>query len=189
MCCVMPPASVSTTDVSRIASSSVVLPWSTWPMIVTTGGRSARSSSASSYVSGSSSSSAACLIVISRFSSVAISSTSSSDERLRGRAHDAEVHEDLDQIRHRHAERLREILDGRSGGDGDRPGRRGCRRLRLADDRSVAPLARIGTRPAGGGVDDDAPLATAAASCPLSGAQRAVRSVSSGCRQPLASSV
>ena len=79
MCCVMPPASVSTTDVSRIASSSVVLPWSTWPMIVTTGGRSARSSSASSYVSGSSSSSAACLIVISRFSPVAISSTSSSD--------------------------------------------------------------------------------------------------------------
>ena len=39
MCCVIPPASVSTTDVSRIASSSVVLPWSTWPMIVTTGGR------------------------------------------------------------------------------------------------------------------------------------------------------
>ena len=39
MCCVIPPASVSTTDVSRIASSSVVLPWSTCPMIVTTGGR------------------------------------------------------------------------------------------------------------------------------------------------------
>ena len=39
MCCVMPPASVSTTAVSRIASSSDVLPWSTWPMIVTTGGR------------------------------------------------------------------------------------------------------------------------------------------------------
>ena len=38
----------STTEVSRIASSSVVLPWSTWPMIVTTGGRGARSSSASS---------------------------------------------------------------------------------------------------------------------------------------------
>ena len=37
MCCVMPPASVETTEVSRIASSSEVLPWSTWPMIVTTG--------------------------------------------------------------------------------------------------------------------------------------------------------
>ena len=39
MCWVMPPASLSTTAVSRMASSSVVLPWSTWPMIVTTGGR------------------------------------------------------------------------------------------------------------------------------------------------------
>ena len=39
MCWVIPPASVSTTAASRIASSSVVLPWSTWPMIVTTGGR------------------------------------------------------------------------------------------------------------------------------------------------------
>ena len=48
MCCVMPPASPATTSVSRIASSSEVLPWSTWPMIVTTGGRSTRSSSASS---------------------------------------------------------------------------------------------------------------------------------------------
>src|SRR5919204_591704 len=35
MCCVIPPASVSTTAVLRIASSRVVLPWSTWPMIVT----------------------------------------------------------------------------------------------------------------------------------------------------------
>ena len=79
MCCVMPPASVSTTAVSRIASSSVVLPWSTWPMIVTTGGRASSASSASSYDSGSASSSPACLIVTSRSSSVAISSTSSSD--------------------------------------------------------------------------------------------------------------
>ena len=48
MCCVIPPASVSTTAVLRIASRSVVLPWSTWPMIVTTGGRGARSASLSS---------------------------------------------------------------------------------------------------------------------------------------------
>ena len=79
MCCVIPPASVSTTAVSRIASSSVVLPWSTWPMIVTTGGRASSDSSASSYDSGSASSSAACLIVTSRLSSAAISSTSSSE--------------------------------------------------------------------------------------------------------------
>ena len=45
MCCVIPPASVSTTDASRMASRSVVLPWSTWPMIVTTGGRGERSAS------------------------------------------------------------------------------------------------------------------------------------------------
>ena len=38
MCWVMPPASPAATSVSRIASSSEVLPWSTWPMIVTTGG-------------------------------------------------------------------------------------------------------------------------------------------------------
>ena len=42
MCWVIPPASPATTSVSRIASSSDVLPWSTWPMMVTTGGRSAQ---------------------------------------------------------------------------------------------------------------------------------------------------
>ena len=34
MCWVIPPASPAATSVSRIASSSEVLPWSTWPMIV-----------------------------------------------------------------------------------------------------------------------------------------------------------
>ena len=43
MCWVMPPASPAATFVLRIESSSVVLPWSTWPMIVTTGARSTRS--------------------------------------------------------------------------------------------------------------------------------------------------
>ena len=38
MCCVIPPNSPATTSVSRIASRSFVFPWSTWPMIVTTGG-------------------------------------------------------------------------------------------------------------------------------------------------------
>ena len=37
MCCVIPPASPATTSVRRIASRSEVFPWSTWPMIVTTG--------------------------------------------------------------------------------------------------------------------------------------------------------
>ena len=44
MCCVMPPASPSATFVSRMASSRVVLPWSTCPMTVTTGARTIRSS-------------------------------------------------------------------------------------------------------------------------------------------------
>ena len=44
MCWVMPPASPATTLVLRMASSSEVLPWSTWPMMVTTGGRGTRSS-------------------------------------------------------------------------------------------------------------------------------------------------
>ena len=79
MCCVIPPASVSTTDASRIASRSVVFPWSTWPMIVTTGGRSTRSSGASSKTSGSSSSSATCLMLISRLTSAAITCTASSE--------------------------------------------------------------------------------------------------------------
>src|SRR5687767_1302623 len=39
MCCVMPPASRAVTLVVRIASSRLVLPWSTWPRMVMTGGR------------------------------------------------------------------------------------------------------------------------------------------------------
>ncbi len=39
MCWVMPPASRATTLACLMASSSLVLPWSTWPMTVTTGGR------------------------------------------------------------------------------------------------------------------------------------------------------
>ncbi len=43
----MPPASPETTLVWRMASSSDVLPWSTWPMMVTTGARGCWSSSSS----------------------------------------------------------------------------------------------------------------------------------------------
>ena len=48
ICCVMPPASPAVMLDLRMTSSSVVLPWSTWPMIVTTGARCCRSSSLSS---------------------------------------------------------------------------------------------------------------------------------------------
>ncbi len=42
MCCVIPPASPAATSVSRMASSRLVLPWSTWPITVTTGARGCR---------------------------------------------------------------------------------------------------------------------------------------------------
>jgi hypothetical protein len=45
MCCVMPPASPAATSVARIASRSDVFPWSTCPIIVTTGARVTASSS------------------------------------------------------------------------------------------------------------------------------------------------
>ena len=39
MCWVMPPRSPAATSVARMASSRLVLPWSTWPMTVTIGAR------------------------------------------------------------------------------------------------------------------------------------------------------
>ena len=48
MCCVIPPASPPATSASRIASSKLVFPWSTWPITVTTGGRGFRFSLVSS---------------------------------------------------------------------------------------------------------------------------------------------
>jgi hypothetical protein len=46
----MPPDSPPATLVRRMRSSSEVLPWSTWPMMVTTGARSSRPSTLSSKV-------------------------------------------------------------------------------------------------------------------------------------------
>ncbi len=77
MCWVMPPASPAATSVWRIASRSEVLPWSTWPMIVTTGARASRSVASSSKTTSSRSSST-CLIVISRSNSRPRNSTASS---------------------------------------------------------------------------------------------------------------
>mmetsp|Transcript_15068 Transcript_15068/g.32739 ORF Transcript_15068/g.32739 Transcript_15068/m.32739 type:complete len:331 (+) Transcript_15068:1361-2353(+) len=58
ICCVMPPASPATVSVERSASNSDVLPWSTWPMTVTTGGRETRFSSSSPSTTPQSSSAA-----------------------------------------------------------------------------------------------------------------------------------
>ena len=53
MCWVIPPASPATTLALRIWSSNDVLPWSTWPIMVTMGERNCRSSSLSSSSSSS----------------------------------------------------------------------------------------------------------------------------------------
>ena len=176
MCCVIPPASVSTTDASRIASSSVVLPWSTWPMIVTTGGRGARSVFRVVEVDG-----LELLLrrVLDRDLAVELRADDLDllvGERLRRRPHLPEVHEDLDQLGHRDAERLREVLDGDAGLDADRPG--GGRGGRLPGlRRRVTAVARLAARAAASAtLDDDTPLASAGASAR---ADRSIRSLSS----------
>ena len=186
MCCVIPPASVSTTAVSRIASSSVVLPWSTWPMIVTTGGRAVRSASTSSTTSGSSSSSAACLIVTSRSTSVAISSTSSSESDWVAVRICPRPIRILMICGHRDAERLRQVLDRDAGLDRDRPGRR---RAAPADVRAPGPTGRAparASRPrAAAALDHDTAAAPARATAAR--ADRAIRPVA--VRQPFGYSV
>ena len=124
MCCVMPPASVSTTAVSRIASSSVVLPWSTWPMIVTTGGRGDE-------ILGRVLEDLGLELLLVGVLDLDLALELGRDqldrlvgERLRDRDHLAEAHHDLDDLRDRDAERRGEVLDGRARVDLDRPGRR-----------------------------------------------------------------
>ncbi len=78
MCCVMPPASPLATRVRRIVSSSDVLPWSTWPITVTTGGRgtafiTGACSVSTSNASGSSSFAAFALWPISSTTIIAVS--------------------------------------------------------------------------------------------------------------------
>ena len=98
-------------------------------------------------------------------------------QRLRRRSHLAEAHEDLDDLLHRDAERLREVADGDARLDEGGPGRRRGRlvALRLARD-AVARPARVGTRAAGTGVDHDAALA--APGTVAAGANRSVRTFS-----------
>ncbi len=85
MCWVMPPASPATTLALRMRSSSLVLPWSTWPMTVITGARvgassaSSRKSRSSSFCSSTSCSSPGSTMRISAPSSATNSSIMSSD--------------------------------------------------------------------------------------------------------------
>jgi hypothetical protein len=104
-------------------------------------------------------------------------------QRLRRRLHLPEVHQDLDQVAHRHAERLREVADGDARLDGDGTGRRRDRLLGRARLGALARLTRVGAlRAPGAAVDDDAPLAAGAA-----GAARPNRSVGAGWHQKVAS--
>ena len=159
MCWVIPPASVSTTAALRIASSSVVLPWSTWPMIVTTGGRAERSASASSTISGS--------LVVGRVLDRDLALDLGGDqhdlvvgEGLGRRAHLSEAHQRLDDLRHRDPERGGEILDRDPGLDRDGAGRRrrrgsarrrGCRSGRARRARRGPGRSRPRSRPGGDG--------------------------------------
>ena len=97
-------------------------------------------------------------------------------ERLGRGAHLAEPHEDLDQLGHRDAEGLREILHGHSRLDRDRARRRRCRRLaRLR--RSVGAIAGLPALAAPSPtLDDHAPLPPPGASA---GANRAIWSFAS----------
>ena len=162
MCWVMPPASVSTTADSRIASRRVVLPWSTWPMIVTTGGRSLSSSAESSKVTSSASSSAAWLDRDLTLELAADQLDGLVAQRLRDLHHLVRRHQERDDLRRRDAELLGEVLDGDPGWDLDGTGRHlRLAALLLARCAPFAPLARTA---AGLRVDHD--TAAAARRCP-----------------------
>ena len=97
-------------------------------------------------------------------------------ERLRRRPHLAESHEDLDELAHGDAERLREVLDGDAGLDRHRPRGRRCRRLARLRRRGRA-IARLPACAApSAALDDDAPLPPPGASA---GADRSVGSLAS----------
>ena len=101
---------------------------------------------------------------------------------LRRGSHLAESHQNLDDLPHRDAERLREVADRDPGFDRRRS--RGLDDLtRLLRPRAVGTLsllARVPRWASGGRVDDDAPLASAAGARLLPRAHRAVRFVWSG---------
>src|SRR3954454_1360964 len=201
MCCVMPPASPLTTFVWRMASRSDVLPWSTWPMIVTTGGGSAR-----------------VLLVVLERRLVVLGVAGADDldllverlgedadrlvgERLGERDHLAHAHELLDDLGHRDAEVLGDVLDRRARVDADDVGPRRRlliqRRGLLGQDVAAAappspgPLLRAsgsaagaagtaGTAARGLRVDDDA--AGPAAGAALGAHPAAVRAPARGGR-------
>ena len=154
MCWVMPPASPAATSVSRIASSSDVLPWSTWPMMVTTGGRD------DEVLVG---------VVEGRLGVRLVGRADDLDllvelvrqhldgvvgERLGERGHLAQLHELLDDLRDGDAEVLRDVLDRRAGVDLDDVG--------LEDGDVLRHRLRVGAAPPPAAAPRRAPLRAAA---------------------------
>jgi hypothetical protein len=97
-------------------------------------------------------------------------------EGLRGRSHLPEPHQDLDELAHGYAERLRQVLDRDARLDRDRPGRRRCRRLARLRRRARAVAGLAPGAPPAATLDDDAPLPSTGASA---WANRAVGSFAS----------
>ena len=98
-------------------------------------------------------------------------------ERLCRSPHLAERHQDLDELRHRDPERLREVLDGHPGLDGGWTGRRrsGLGPWSRRRSGAIAWLPSV-TSSRAAALDDDAALASPG---PSAGTNRAVGSVSS----------
>ena len=182
MCWVMPPASPAATSVSRIASSSDVLPWSTWPMIVTTGGRSLE------VLVG---------VLELRLGVDLVGGVDDLDllvelvgedldrvvgQRLGERRHLAELHQLLDDLGHRHAEVLGDVLDRRAGVDPDGVGLQ--RRVASCGTGSVVGAAPAATAAARRAALGTAARAAGTAARALRGARPASRSRRGARRRP-----
>ena len=153
MCCVMPPASPLATRVRRIESSSDVLPWSTWPITVTTGGRGSAVDARAprdSASSASGSSSLAGLRLVPHF--LDQDHRGFLVEHLVDRDHLAQLHQRLDDLGGLHRHLVREIGDGDRLGNrdfaDDRPGR-AARRAFAAFLVVATRAADLGLAPAG----------------------------------------
>ncbi len=127
MCWVMPPASPATTFASRIRSSSLVLPWSTWPMTVMTGGRGSTVGVVvalvevvdAEHLAGARPPAPApgSTRRMSAPTSAANSSIISSDEGLGGRHHLALLHQEADHVRRGPVQLAAQLLRGRGALD------------------------------------------------------------------------
>ena len=148
-----------------MASSSVVLPWSTWPMMVTTGGRDwsdvrlvLERDLLGLLVGGVPDLDLALELAADQLDRLVA-------QRLRDLHHLVRRHQERDDLGRRDAELLGEILDGDPRRDADGPGRNlGLASLLLARSAALAPLTGACGRPGrrsrrGGGLAETPPAA------------------------------